>query len=104
MDLNKENINKISHILQRSTAQPRLPILPLPPMLPQLQTQIPLPDIITRLAASALRVEPVVKPSRVQPYMTASISPPRVQHAPSPTFDPFTNPSIKIYIIGKIIH
>ena len=34
--------------------------------------------------------------SKVQPYQRAYISPPRVQHAPSPTIDPSTNPWIEV--------
>ena len=38
----KNAFNKISHILQQSKYQLRLPILPLPPMLTQVLTPIPL--------------------------------------------------------------
>ena len=42
-DATKNVTNQISHILQRSIAQPCLKILPLPPMLPQSQNKSLLP-------------------------------------------------------------
>ena len=95
-DATKKSINHIAHILQRSIAQPRSPILPLPSMLPQSHTPYPSPVIITHTDAPAPRVEPVVQPLRVQTHVTYPISPTRVQHSPSPRLDSFTNPCIKI--------
>ena len=77
-DANNNAINNISHILQQSTAQPRLPILTFSSMLPQIQTPYPSPVIITHAAESAPRVEPVVQPPRVKQPMTVPTSPPRV--------------------------
>ena len=48
-------INKIAHIIQRSTAQTCLPILTLPPLLLESQTPNPLPVIISHTAAPAPR-------------------------------------------------
>ena len=64
-------------------------------MLPQVHTQISLLDIFTFSATPAPRVELVLQTPRAQPSMTAPISPPRLQHAPSTNFDPFTNPWIE---------
>ena len=55
-DATKNMINHIAHILQRSTAQPRLQILPFPPMLPQSQYKNLLPTKITSTPTPALRV------------------------------------------------
>ena len=87
-------INQIAHILQQSTTQPLLPILPLPLMLPQIHAQIPFPAMITHPAAPDSRVEPFLKNTKVKPSSTAPTSPPRVQHATPPTLDPLTNPWI----------
>ena len=38
-DATKNAINQIAHILHRSTSKPRLQILPLPPLLPQAQSE-----------------------------------------------------------------
>ena len=103
-DSTKNAINQIAHIFQQIISQPHLPILPLPPMLPQIQNQIQLPAMIIHPDAQAPRVEPVVQHPRVQPYMTSPISPPRVQHSPSPTLEPFKNPWIEKCIIGRIIN
>ena len=56
----------IAHIFQRSTAQPHLQILPLPPMLPQSQNKSILPLEINILTAPDMRVELAVPPTRVQ--------------------------------------
>ena len=87
-------INKIAHILQQSKAQPRLPILPLPPILPQVQNKILLSTVITHPDTPAPRVEPVVKNTRVQPSKPVNIAHLRVKHEPSPTIDPSLNPWI----------
>ena len=96
MDETKNATNHIAHILQQSTAQHCLQILPLPPMLPHSHTQYPSPPIINHPPALDPRVEPVVQPLRVQTHVTYPISPTRVQHSPSPRLDSFTNPCIKI--------
>ena len=93
-DPNNNAINQISHIFHISISQPCFPILHVLPMLTQIYTQVPFLDIINHPAAPAARLEPVVQPPRVQPYITAPKLPPRVQHAPPPTLDPFTNPWI----------
>ena len=98
----KNIINHIVHILQLSTAHPRLKMLPLPPMLLQSHTQDTSPDIITHPDAPYMRVEQVVQPPRVKTTRTSPTSPPRVQHTPSPSSDPFINPWIKINYKKKI--
>ena len=65
-------------------------------MLPQVKTPTPLSTIITCPAAPHPRVEPLLKPLRVQPSHPAHIAPPRVKHAPSTTIDPYTNPCIEV--------
>ena len=59
-------INQIAHILQRSAVQPRLKILPLPPMLPHIHNKNILTPKITSTPSPPLRVEPVAQPLRVQ--------------------------------------
>ena len=54
------------HILKRSTAPPRLQILPLPPILPQSHDKNLLPKKITSKTAPSPRVEPVVQHLSVQ--------------------------------------
>ena len=61
----KNYINHIAHILQIIKYQSRLPILTLPPILPQLYTPTPMSNIITCTDAPAPRLEPVVQPLRV---------------------------------------
>ena len=85
----KNVINRIAHILQQSTARPRLQNLSLPSMLPQIQTQDPSLPIITHPSAPGIRVEPVVQHPRVQILMTAPTPPPRVNHSLLPSLDPF---------------
>ena len=53
----KNVINQISHILQRSTAQPRIQILPLPSLLPQIHNENFQPAEITIIPAPAPKVE-----------------------------------------------
>ena len=64
-DATKNVINKISRILQRSTARPCLQILPFPPILPQSQNKNIVPPKITSNPAPAPRVEPSAQPPRV---------------------------------------
>ena len=63
---NKKEINQIARILQRSTSQPRLQILPLPPMLPQSQNENIQHQKIISTPAPDLRVEPVFQPPGVK--------------------------------------
>ena len=53
-------INQIARILHSSTTQPRLTILPLPPMLPTVLIPTPLSTPITRPDTPAPRVVPVM--------------------------------------------
>ena len=64
----KTVIDQISQNLHRSTVQPHLQILPLPPMLPQSQNQNLSPRQITSTPAPDTRVEPFVQPTRVKNY------------------------------------
>ena len=59
-------------------------------MLPKLEIQIIFLAMFHCPASPAQRVEPVMQPLRVQPYMIAHIKPLRVQPEPSHTLDPFT--------------
>ena len=93
-DTTKSVINKISHILQRSTAQSRLQILQLPPMLPQRQNKNILPPEIISPSAPDMRVEPEVQPTRVQTLASLTTLPPRVKPSDSPSLDPHSNPWI----------
>ena len=70
-------------------------------MLPQVQSQTPLPTVITCTAAPYPRVEPFVQTFRVQTSKPVPIAPTRVQHAPSPTLDLSTNPWIEVIYNGK---
>ena len=67
-DATKNVINQISHILQKSISQPRLQILPLPPLLPQTQIGNIQLQNITSIPVPTLRVGPVSKPPRVKTY------------------------------------
>ena len=58
-DATKNAINQIDHIFHRSTSQPRLQILPLPPMLPQPQSENLQLQNIPSIPVPYLRVEPV---------------------------------------------
>ena len=94
-DATKNAINYISHILQRSTTQPRSQILPLPPMLPQTQSENLQLKNIPRITVPALRVEPVSQPPRVQTHQSTPTPPQRVQQATSHRLDQDPNPRIK---------
>ena len=61
----------IYHFLQRSTAQPHLKILLLPPMLPNSQNQNLLPPKITNTPAPYTGAEPVAQTPRVQTLTTS---------------------------------
>ena len=67
-DATKNAINNIFHILQRSTYQPRLQILSLPPMLPQSQSENPQLQNISSITVPAQRMEPILQPPRVQTH------------------------------------
>ena len=77
-DATKNVMNQIAHILQRSTDQHSLKILPLPPMLPHTQNQNIPPQKIASTPASSLRVEPFVQPPRVQEIPSSPTSTPRL--------------------------
>ena len=94
-DTKKNVINKIYHILQRSTAQPRLQILQLPPMLPQSRNKNILPPEITIPPEPDKRVEPEVQPTRVQTLASLPTSTKRVKPSTYPSLDPHSNPWIK---------
>ena len=78
-DATENAINKIVHIFQRSTYQPRSQILPLPPMLPQTQSENLQLQNIPSIPVPAPRVEPVSQPPRVQTNQSETKPPPRVQ-------------------------
>ena len=95
-DATKNAINHIAHILQRSTAQPWLSILPLALILPQVQTQTPFPNLIICPDAPSPRVVTDLKPLRVQLSKPVPIAPLRVKDAPSTSIDTHTNPFIEV--------
>ena len=66
-------------------------------MLTQVNIQTPLPTVINRTAAPVPRVKPVVQPPRVKPSKPEPIAHPRVQHAPPPTIDTYTNPWVGLF-------
>ena len=86
-DAIKNEINQIAHIFQRSTAQLRIQILPLPPMLPQSQNENLQPPEITSIPPPDPRVEPVSKSPRVKTQESAPTPPPRDQSYTSPSLD-----------------
>ena len=88
-DAKKYAIYQIAHILQKSTAQPCLEILPLPLMLPQIQTQDPSPPIITHPPEPYTRVGLVVKHPRVKTLATEPTSTPRLKPSIYPSLDLF---------------
>ena len=85
---NKNSINQISHILQRSTSQPLLQNLPLPPMLSQSQNQNLLPPNIPKIPVPAPRVDRAVKPLMVQTQKKAPTSSLKLKHSTYPSLDP----------------
>ena len=94
-DATKNAINQISHILQRSTSQPRLNFLPLSLLLPQTQSEYLQLQNIPSIPLQSPIVEPVSQPLRVQILQLAPTSPPRLQPSTSPRLYPDPNPWIK---------
>ena len=99
----KKTTNQIAHSLQKITAQPCLQILPLPPMLPQIQNKDLLPPKTTITPAPATRVELVAQPLRVQTRESAPTSPTMVKPSTPPSLDPHLNPWIKKFTKSKKI-
>ena len=91
----KKSINHIAHILQRSTSQPRLQIIPLHPMLPQSQAKNIQHQNVIRTPAPAPRVEQVLQPPRVLTQESAHKQHPRYQTSTPPRLDPHSNPCIR---------
>ena len=94
-DVTKKAINFIDQILHRSTSQPRLQILPLPPMLPQNQSENIQLQNNPRIPVLALRVEPVSQPPRVQTHQSSPIPTLREKPFTPPRLDPHPNTWIK---------
>ena len=86
---------KIAHILHRTSSQPRLQILPLPPMLPQNQSENLQLQNISIIPVPSPRVEPFSQPTRVQTLQLPPTPPPILQPSTSPSLDPHPNPWIK---------
>ena len=76
-------INHIAHILQRSTSQTRLQILPLPPMLPQTKSENLQLQNIPSILVPAPRVEPFYQYLRVKTHQLATKLPP-IEFLPQP--------------------
>ena len=74
----KNAINQIFHILHRNTYQPHLQILPLPPMLPQTQSENLQLQNIPSIPVPALMVELVSQPPIVQTHQSLPTSPTRL--------------------------
>ena len=87
--------NQIAHIFHRSISQPRLQILPLPPLLPQTQNEIFQDQNIPSIPVAAPRVEPVSQTPRVKLLQPEPTPPPIVQPYTSPSLDLDPNPWIK---------
>ena len=94
-DATKNEINQIYHILHRSTYQPHLQNLPLPPLLTQTQNENFQLQNIPRIPVPDPRVELVSQPTRVQLLQPAPTPPPGLQTSPPPSLDPYPNPWIK---------
>ena len=94
-DATKNVINQISHILHRSTPQPCLQILPLPPLLPQTQNVNFQDQTIPSISVASPRVGPVSQPLRVKLNQLLPTPPPIIQLYTSPSLDPDPNPWIK---------
>ena len=94
-DATKNEINQITHIFQRSTAQHRINILPLPLMLPQSQNENLQPPKITSIPTLSPRVEPVMHSPRFQTQESAPTPPPREQPSTSPSLGTYSNAWIK---------
>ena len=93
-DATKIAINHIAHILHRSTYQPRLKDLPLPPLLPQTQSENIQLQNIPRIPVLIPGVRLVLQPLIVQRIQSEPTSPPRMQPPTSPILDPDPNPWI----------
>ena len=99
VDTTKTVINQILQIFQRSTSQPHLKKIPLPPMLPQSQNENIQHQKIISTSAPDLRVEPVFQPMRVLTFGSEHPHPPRYQPSTYLSLDPHSNPWIKIFKI-----
>ena len=91
----KNAINQIDHIFHRSISQPRLKNLPLPPLLPQNQSENLQLKNIPSIPVPALRLELVFKTLRLQIIQSSHTLPPRLQPSTSSSLDPYPNPWIK---------
>ena len=91
---NKNAINNITHILHISTSQPRLQTLPLPPLLPQTQSENLQLQNIPSILVPALGVEPVSQPPRVKNIQSEPTPPTRLQPFTSSSLDIYPNPLI----------
>ena len=78
-DATKNAINKIAHILHKSTSQPRLQILPLPPLLPQTQNVNLQLQNIPRIPVPYTSVEAFSQPIMVKILQSAPTTPTRLQ-------------------------
>ena len=86
-DATKNVINNIAQILHRSTSQPRLQILPLPPLLTQTQSENIKLQNIPSIPVPAPRVESILQPPRVKIFKSAPTRPPILHHYTSPSLD-----------------
>ena len=76
MGMQQNVINHIAHIMHRITSQSRLKILPLPPMLPQTQSENLELQNIPSIPVPAPRVEPFSQNPMVQTIQSAPKQPP----------------------------
>ena len=77
-DATTNTINHISHILHKITSQPRLQILPLPPLLTHTHSENLQLQNIPSIPVPAPMVEPVLQPPRMQALMSSPTSPTRL--------------------------
>ena len=87
-------INQISHILHRSTSQPRLQIYPYHQCYHRLRVKISYFKI-SQHTSTISEGKPLFKPPRVQKLQSSPTPPPRLQPYTSPSLDPHKNPWIK---------
>ena len=90
-DATKNAINQIAHILHKSTSKLCFTNLPLPPQLPQTQSENIQLQNIPSIPVLTPKVEPVLQPPGIQTFQLAPIPTPRLKPSTSPRLDPDPN-------------
>ena len=91
----KNVINQIAQILHRSTSQPCLQILTLPPLLPQTQSENIQLQNTPIIPVPSPGVEPVSQPTRMQTLQSPPTPHIIMQTSTSPSLNQNSNPWIK---------